>query len=61
MKELIRAKDAMKRFSLSRLTLNDWVSKGWIKEYRTPGGHRRFDPDEITALLTRKPTEKPEG
>jgi excisionase family DNA binding protein len=54
MTKLIRTKDAMKLFSVSRLTLNDWVKKGWIKEYRTPGGHRRFDADEIVKLLTTK-------
>ena len=51
MERLIRMQDAMTMFSLSRITLNDWVERKLLTEYRTPGGHRRFDPAEIAELL----------
>ena len=51
MERLIRMQDAMTMFSLSRITLNDWVERKLLTEYRTPGGHRRFDPAEIEKLL----------
>lgn len=59
MKQLVRMKAAMSMFSLSRATLNDWVEKGLITDYRTPGGHRRIDPSEIEGLL-RKDNENGE-
>lgn len=51
MEQLVRMQTAQTMFSLSRVTLNEWVEKGLITDYRTPGGHRRFDPAEIEGLL----------
>lgn len=32
-------------------TVRDWANEGRVREYRTLGGHRRFRPDDIEALL----------
>lgn len=62
MERLIRMQDAMRMFALSRITLNEWVERKLLTEYRTPGGHRRFDPTEIVKLLRQEVScEKQEG
>ena len=62
MERLIRMQDAMRIFALSRITLNEWVERKLLTEYRTPGGHRRFDPAEIEKLLRQETvSEKLEG
>ena len=59
--KLIRPGEAAKRYGVSILTLYSWVSKGYLTSYQTPGGHHRYDPDEIEALLRerRHPRTRP--
>jgi excisionase family DNA binding protein len=37
-------------------TLRDWESRGYIKSARTPGGHRRFDLEELKYLMCGRKT-----
>jgi excisionase family DNA binding protein len=32
-------------------TVRDWANEGRIREFRTLGGHRRFRPEDVEALL----------
>lgn len=37
-------------FGVSRQTVRNWCSKDILKAVKTPGGHRRFDEDEVNKL-----------
>jgi excisionase family DNA binding protein len=54
---------AAKRLGVSARTLTRYVEAGRLECERTPGGHRRFDPAAIDALLAEAnpptPTELP--
>jgi len=32
-------------------TVIDWAKKGFVKSYRTPGGHRRIERESLLAFL----------
>lgn len=38
-------------------TVRNWAQAGVLKGKRTPGGHYRFDPNEVGALLREDTTE----
>ena len=42
--------EAAKRLNVHPATLRDWADKGRIRTFRTPGGHRRFSDEDVTAL-----------
>jgi excisionase family DNA binding protein len=42
--------EASTRLDVHPSTLRDWADKGRIRTFRTPGGHRRFQEDDVTAL-----------
>jgi excisionase family DNA binding protein len=54
---LLYLRQVVKRFPLSRHTLYKMIAAGQITEYRTIGGHRRYDEDEILEAL-KQPVKK---
>lgn len=42
---------ASNRLGVSPTTLRRWADAGIVRAFVTPGGHRRFDPDSVRALL----------
>lgn len=55
-KRLLSVKEACDYLGVSRMTLLEAESKGWIKPERTPGGHRRYTRDTLEAFLHRTRT-----
>ena len=39
---------------VSKSTLRRWEKNGKITCYKTPGGHRRYDSDELIKLIIKK-------
>jgi len=44
---------ASKLLGVHPATLRQWADAGQVPSYRTPGGHRRFDADELRQFLLR--------
>ena len=44
-------KDACRLLDVSQSTLRLWADGGHLRVYRTPGGHRRFLRDDLTAFV----------
>jgi predicted site-specific integrase-resolvase len=53
----LTAKEVKELYNLHISTLHRWSKEGIIHPIRTPGGHRRYDEDELLALMG-KPIEK---
>ena len=50
--ELARSTDqAAARLQVSAKTVSRWANQGRLQHRRTLGGHRRFDPELIDALV----------
>lgn len=47
---------AAKLLGVHPATLRHWADAGEVPSYRTPGGHRRFDADDLHAFLLRAST-----
>lgn len=47
----MRQSEVEKTYRISKTTLHRWVKNGNLTDYRTVGGHRRYDSEEIEALL----------
>ncbi len=43
-------RDACRLLDVSNTTLRQWADSGYVRVYRTPGGHRRFLRDDIDAF-----------
>jgi excisionase family DNA binding protein len=43
--------EAAQRLGVDVTTLRGWADKGKVRVFRTPGGHRRFDPADLESLL----------
>ncbi|AOD20236.1 hypothetical protein IM25_00115 [Rhodococcus sp. p52] len=50
-RDLIPVGEAAKLLGVSVDTVKRWEKAGRISSVRTPTGHRRFDRDEVLALL----------
>ncbi|MBI4299822.1 MAG: helix-turn-helix domain-containing protein [Chloroflexi bacterium] len=46
-------KGACDQLGVSETTLRHWADKGQIASFRTPGGHRRFDTEDVARLVER--------
>ncbi len=42
--------EASRYLEVNEATLRQWADNGYLRVYRTPGGHRRFLRDDVTAL-----------
>ena len=47
----LRAAEVAARLHVSPKTVSRWASEGRLEHRRTLGGHRRFDPGLIDALV----------
>lgn len=36
---------------IHQTTVIDWAKKGFVKSYRTPGGHRRIEKESLLTFL----------
>ena len=52
-------RDACRLLDVSNTTLRQWADSGYLRVYRTPGGHRRFLRDDIDAFAN-APGQAPE-
>lgn len=50
-RDLIPVGEAAKLIGISADTLKRWEKAGRISSVRTPTGHRRFDREDVLALL----------
>lgn len=44
----MKAKEIMKKYSITRNTLSNWVKRGWIKVETTPSGRYIYIEKEVT-------------
>ena len=47
----LRTSQAAARLQVSAKTVTRWANQGRLQHRRTLGGHRRFDPELIDALV----------
>jgi excisionase family DNA binding protein len=47
----LRTSQAATRLHVSAKTVNRWANDGRLQHRRTLGGHRRYDPELIDALV----------
>jgi excisionase family DNA binding protein len=47
----LTASQAARRLHVSPKTVSRWATQGRLQHRRTLGGHRRFDPELIDALV----------
>ena len=48
-------RDACRLLDVNEATLRQWADNGYLRVYRTPGGHRRFWSDDVTSLTDEGP------
>ena len=57
LQEKISTKKALTTFEVAEIcdvtpvTIQNWIDKGWLRAYRTPGGHRRVRREELLSFL----------
>ncbi len=57
LQEKITSKKAFTTFEVAEIcdvtpvTIQNWIDKGWLRAYRTPGGHRRVRREELLSFL----------
>lgn len=49
---LLRQSEVEQKYRISKTTLHRWLKDGKLTDYRTVGGHRRYDSAEIEGLLS---------
>jgi len=47
----LKTSEAARRLHVSPKTVARWASEGRLEHRRTLGGHRRYDPDLVDALV----------
>ena len=48
-------RDACRLLEVNQATLRQWADNGYLRVYRTPGGHRRFWSDDVMSLTNSTP------
>jgi putative resolvase len=48
---MLSINEASKLLGVTKRTLRNWEKKGKISPYRTPGGHRRYDKEELLKVM----------
>ena len=46
--------EAAKISDVTHVTIQNWIKKGWLESYRTAGGHRRIERENLSAFLNSK-------
>jgi excisionase family DNA binding protein len=49
--EWLTTTEAAERLGVHPKTVTIWAREGRLRAYLTPGGHRRFRPEDVGALL----------
>ena len=52
MQKSLSTKQAADFLAISEASVRRWTDSGYLPYWLTPGGHRRFDPDELSAWKT---------
>jgi putative resolvase len=55
---MLTLREAATRIGVHPSTVRRWEQAGLVTPLRTPGGHRRFIPDEVEQLLSRATTTR---
>ena len=50
-------RDACRLLEVNEATLRQWADNGYLRVYRTPGGHRRFWSDDVMSLTNAAPPD----
>jgi excisionase family DNA binding protein len=50
-RRILKAREAAAYLGISLSTLYRMEQKGWLKPYRTPGGHRRYELEMLDTYL----------
>jgi len=48
---LLRISDIENKYKVTHNSLKEWEKRGFLKSYKTPGGHRRYLESDIQQLL----------
>ena len=54
-------RDACRLLDVSNTTLRQWADNGYLRVYRTPGGHRRFLRDDVESFANAPEQAKEQG
>ena len=54
-------RDACRLLDVSNTTLRQWADNGYLRVYRTPGGHRRFLRDDVESFATAPAQSQEQG
>jgi excisionase family DNA binding protein len=59
--EWLSLRDACRILDVSNTTLRQWADSGYLRVYRTPGGHRRFSRQDVESITGAggQPAEQP--
>ena len=49
--ELLSRAEAARLFHVDPQTVTRWAKSGWLRSFRTPGGHRRYYASDIRTRL----------
>lgn len=60
MEDVLTVFKASKYCSVSPKTIINWIESGWIKAYKTPGGHRRINRKDLIAFMENQGMPIPE-
>ena len=53
-KKALTTFEAAEISDVTHVTIQNWIKKGWIKAYRTAGGHRRIETEHLSEFLNSK-------
>ena len=53
-KKTLTTFEAAEISNVTHVTIQNWIRKGWIKAYRTAGGHRRIEREHLSEFLNSK-------
>ena len=48
--EIMSISEASKYLGVSMDTIRRWEKKGYIKSFRTPGNHRRYNKEDLNKI-----------
>ena len=51
---MLNITEASKLIAVSTKTLRRWEKEGKITPYKTPGGHRRYDKEDVLKIIGKK-------
>lgn len=61
MQALLTTNEIGKLVGVSERTVANWIDRGYLQAFRTPGGHRRVDAKVLAAFLVQRGMPLPSG